>query len=121
MQICNDTKKGLYNMRSFIGIHNFYPRHIHNFAYLAAPLKNHIKKLPLDDGPLERKSVFKDGRGRCSPKCRGVLRSVNEIIPIADASDVGRSGAIYQSQDDKMTDCHHRTFGLNRDGCLKHD
>ena len=44
MQIRNDPKKGLHDVRSFIGACNFYRRHIHNFTYSSAPLTDLIKK-----------------------------------------------------------------------------
>ena len=44
MQIRDDPKKGLHDVRSFIGACNFYRRHIHNFTYSSAPLPDLIKK-----------------------------------------------------------------------------
>ena len=44
MQIGDDPKKGLHEVRSFIGACNFYRRHIHNFTYSSAPLTDLIKK-----------------------------------------------------------------------------
>ena len=44
MQICDDPKKGLHDVRSFVGACNFYRRHIHNFNYSSAPLTELIKK-----------------------------------------------------------------------------
>ena len=44
MQIRDDPKKGLHNVRSLIGASNFYLRHIHNFTYSPAPLTDRIKK-----------------------------------------------------------------------------
>ena len=44
MQIRDDPKKGLQDVRSFIGACNFYRRHIHNFTYSSAPLTDLIKK-----------------------------------------------------------------------------
>ena len=38
MQVRDDPKKGLHDVRSFIGACNFYRRHIHNFTYSSAPL-----------------------------------------------------------------------------------
>ena len=37
-------KKGLHDVRSFVGACNFYRRHIHNFTYSSAPLTDLIKK-----------------------------------------------------------------------------
>ena len=39
-----DPKKGLHDVRSFIGACNFYRRHIKNFTYTNANLTDLIKK-----------------------------------------------------------------------------
>ena len=44
MQIRDDPKKGLHDVRSFVGACNFYWHHIHNFTYSSAPLTDLIKK-----------------------------------------------------------------------------
>ena len=44
MQIRDDSKKGLHDVRSFIGACNLYRRHVHNFTYSTAPLTDLIKK-----------------------------------------------------------------------------
>ena len=44
MQIRDDPKKSLHDVRSFVGACNFYRRHIHNFTYSSAPLTDQIKK-----------------------------------------------------------------------------
>ena len=44
MQICDDHKKGLHDVRTFIGACNLYRRHIHNFTYSSAPLTDLTKK-----------------------------------------------------------------------------
>ena len=43
MQTRDDPKKGLHDVRSFVGACNFYRRHIHNFTYSSAPLTDLIK------------------------------------------------------------------------------
>ena len=48
MQIRDDPKKGVHDVRSFIGACIFYLRHIHNFTYSSAPLTDLIK----NDQPL---------------------------------------------------------------------
>ena len=57
MQIRDNPKKGLHDVRSFVGACNFDRRHIHNFTYSSAPLTDLIKKLLPGGGPLERRSV----------------------------------------------------------------
>ena len=37
MQIRDDPKKGLHDVRSFVGACNFYRHHIHSFTYSSAP------------------------------------------------------------------------------------
>ena len=44
MQIRDDPKKGLHDVRSFIRACNFYRHHIHNFTYLSAPLTDLVKE-----------------------------------------------------------------------------
>ena len=44
MQIRDDPKNGLHDVRSIIGACNFYRRHIHNFTYSSAPLSDLIKE-----------------------------------------------------------------------------
>ena len=59
-----------------------------------------------------------------SSNCLGAPLPKGEIVLIADASDVGGGGTIYQWQERnpaELTHCHYRTRGLNRDGSLKHD
>ena len=44
MQIRDDPKNGLHDVRSLVGARNFYWRHIHNFTYSSACLTDLIKK-----------------------------------------------------------------------------
>ena len=44
IQIPDNPKKGLHDIRSFIGAWNCYWRHIHKFTYSSAPLTGLIKK-----------------------------------------------------------------------------
>ena len=44
MHIHDKPKKGLHDVRSFIGACNSYRRHIHNFTYSSAPLNDLIKE-----------------------------------------------------------------------------
>ena len=51
-------KKGLHDVRSFIGACNFYRRHIKNFTYISAILTDLIKKrTPMALGPTRATSV----------------------------------------------------------------
>ena len=44
MQTRDDPKKGLHDVRSFVGACNFYRRHVHNFTYSCASLTDLIRK-----------------------------------------------------------------------------
>ena len=44
MQIRDDPKKALHDEGSFVGACDFYWRHIHNFTYSSARLKDLMKK-----------------------------------------------------------------------------
>ena len=44
MQIRDDPKRGLHDVRSFVGACNFYWRQIGNFTYSSAPLTDLIRK-----------------------------------------------------------------------------
>ena len=44
IQIRDDPKKRLHDLRTFVGACNFYRRHIQNFTYSSAPLTDLIRK-----------------------------------------------------------------------------
>ena len=125
MQIRDDPKKGLHDVRSFVDACNFYRRHIHNFTYSSAPLTDLIKKTTPSRWTAREEECFQALKKKiASSNCLGVPRPKGEIVLITDASDVGGGGTIYQWQDlnaAELTHCHYRTSGLNRDGLLKHD
>ena len=125
MQIGDDPKKGLHDVRSFVGACNFYRRNIHNFTYSSAPLTDLIKKATPRRWTAGEEECFHElNKKTASSNCLGVPRPKGEIVLITDASDVGGGGTIYQWQGlnpAERTHCHYRTSGLNRDGSLKHD
>ena len=125
MQIRDDPKKGLHDVRSFAGACNFYRRHIHNFTYSSAPLTDLIKKTTAWRWTATEEECFQELKKKtASSYCQGVPLPKGEIVLITDASDVGGGGTIYQRQvlnSAELTHCHYRTSGLNRDGSLKHD
>ena len=125
MQIRDDPKKGLHDVRSFVGACNFYRRHIHNFTYSSAPLTDLIEKTTPWRWTSREEECFQELKKKiASSNCLGVPRPKSEIVLITDASDVGGGGAIYQWQElnpAELTHCHYHTSGLNRDGSLKHD
>ena len=125
MQIREDHKKGLHDVKSFVGACNFFSCHIHNFTYSSAPLTDLIKKATPERWTAREEECFQDLKKKiASSNCLGVPRPKGEIVLITDASDVGRAGKIYQWQElnpAELLHCHYRTSGLNRDGSLKHD
>ena len=125
MQIRDDPKKGLHEVRSFIGACNFYRRHIHNFTYSSAPLTALIKKTnPWRWTEKEEACVQEFERKISSTNCLGVPRPKGEIILITDACDIRGGGTLYQWQElnpNELSHCQFHTSGLNRDETLKHD
>ena len=125
MQIRDDPKKGLHDVRSFVGACSFYRRHIHNFTYPSAPLTDLTKKTTPWRWTAREEECFQELKKRiASSNCLGVPRPKSEIVLITDASDVGGGGTIYQWQElspAELTHCHYRSSGLKRDGSLKHD
>ena len=90
MQIRDDPKKGLHDVRSFIGACNFYRRHIHNFTYSSAPLTDLIKKTNPWRWTDKEEACFQELKRKISStNCLGVPRPKDEIILVTDACDVG--------------------------------
>ena len=97
MQIRDDPKKGLHNVRSFIGACNFHRRHIHNFTYSSAPLTDLIKKTNAWRWTDKEEACFQELKKKISStNCLGVPRPKGEIILVTDACDVGGGGTLYQ-------------------------
>ena len=94
-----DCKKGLHDIRSFIGACNFYRRHIKIFTYTSAILTDLIKKSTIwRRGPQEQQAFDKLKDKVTNPKCLGVPRAQGEIILVTDASNVGGAGNFFQLQ-----------------------
>ena len=125
MQIRNDPKRGLQDVRSFVGACSFYRRHIHNFTYSSAPSTDLIKKTTPWRWTARKEECFQELKKKiASFNCLVVPHPRGKIVLITDASDAGGDGTIYQWQEldpAELTDCHYCTSGLNRDGTLKHD
>ena len=89
IQIGDDPKKGLHDVRSFVGACNFDRRHIHNFPYSSAPLTDLIKKsTPLRWTAREEECFQELKKKIASSNCLGVPCPKGEIVLITDASDV---------------------------------
>ena len=125
MQIGDDPKKALQNVRSFIGACNYYRRHVHNFTYSSAPLTDLIKKTNPWRWTDKEDACFQELKKKTSStNCLGVPRPKGEIILVTDACDVWGAGTLYQWQELNPAELSHyqfQTSGLNRDGTLKHD
>ena len=94
-----DPKKGLHDVRSFIGACNFYRRHIKNFTYTSAILTDLIKKSTTWRwGPQEQQAFNKLEDKVDNAKCFRVPRAQGEIILVTDASNVGGGGTLFQWQ-----------------------
>ena len=90
MQICDDPKKGLHDVQSFVGACNFYRRHIHNFTYSCAPLTDPNKKTTPCRLTARGEEWFQELKKKIAfSNCLGVPRPKGEIVLITDASDVG--------------------------------
>ena len=94
-----DPKKGLHDVRSFIGACNFYRRHIKNFTYTSAIPTDLIKKSTTWRwGPQEQQAFDELKDKVANAKCLGVPRAQGEIILVTEASNVGGGGMLFQWQ-----------------------
>ena len=90
MQISDDSKKELHDVRSFICVCNFYRRHIHNFMYSSAPLTHLIKKINPWRWTDKEEACFQELKKKISStNCLGVPRPKGKKILVTDACDVG--------------------------------
>ena len=121
-----DPKRGLHDVRSFIGACSFYRRHIKNFTYTSAILTDLIKtSTTWRWGPQEQQAFDEIKDKLANTKCLGLPRAQGEIILVTDASNVGGGGTLFQLQalEKKKFDSaisQWDTDGLNRDSTLKH-
>ena len=90
MQIRDDPKRGLHDVRSFLGACWFYRRHINNFTYYSAPLTDQIKKATPWRWTAREEECFQELKKKiASSNCLGVPRHKGEIVLNTDSSDVG--------------------------------
>ena len=121
-----DSKKGLHDVRSFIGACNFYCRQIKSFTYTSAIPTDLIKKSTTWPwGPQEQQAFDELKDKVANAKCLGVPREPGEIFLVTDASNVGAGGTLFQWQALEKEDfdsaiSQSGTEGLNRDGTVKH-
>ena len=115
MLIGDDPKKGLHDVRSFVGACNFYRRHIHSFTYTSAPLTDQIKKTTPWRWTARKEECFQELKKKiATPNCLGVPRPKGEIVLITDASDVGGGGTIYHITRQQVRCCRSRRSRMNR-------
>ena len=121
-----DPKKGLHDVRSFIGACNFFRRHIKKFTYTSAILTDLIKKSTTWRwGPQEQQAFDELKDKVANAKCLGVPKAQGQIILVTDASNVGGGGTLFQWQALEKEEFDSAisqwgTEGLNRDGTLRH-
>ena len=121
-----DRKRGVHDVRSFIGACNFYRRYIKNFTYTSAPLTDVIKETTTRRWGPQDQQAFDELKDKvANAKCLGVPRAQGEIILVTDASNVGGGGTLLQWQALEKEEFDSAislwgTDGLNRDGTLKH-
>ena len=125
MQIRDDPKRGLHNVRSFIGACNFYRRQIHNFTYLSSPRTPLIKKTNPSRWTDKEDACFQELKKKMSStNSLGAPRPMGEIILITSACDVWVGCTLYQWQElnpAELACCPYYTSGLKMDGTLQHD
>ena len=97
MQIRDDPKKGLHDVRSFIGAGNFYWRHIHNFPRWTDKEEACLQEF--------RKKISSDN-------CLGVPRPKGGIILVKDACEVGRGVPYFSGRSLTLLSCLTASFKL---------
>ena len=86
-----DPKKGLHDVRSFIGACNFYRRHIKNLTYTSAVLTDLIKKSTTWRwGPQEQQAFDELKDKVANAKCLGVPRAQGGDYPGDRRQQCGR-------------------------------
>ena len=92
-----DPKKGLHDVRSFIGACNFYRRHIKHFTYTSGILTDLIKKSTTWRwGPQGQQALNELKDKVANAKCLGVPRAQGKIFLVTDVSNVGGGGTLCQ-------------------------
>ena len=116
-----DPKKGLHDVRSFIGACNFYRSLIKNFNNTSAILTDPDKKSTTWCWDVQEHQAFHELKDKvANAKCLGVPNAQSENILVTDASHVGGGATLLQWQaleNDELDSAisHWGTDGLNRD------
>ena len=92
-------KKGLRDVRSFIGACNFYRRHIQNLIYTSAIVTDLIQKSTTRHWGPQKQHAFDELKDKVADaKWLGMPRAQGEIILVTDASNVGGGGTLFEWQ-----------------------
>ena len=92
-----DPKKGLHDVRSFIGACSFYRRHIKNFTYTSATLTDLIKETTNWRWCPQEQQAFEELKDKvANAKCPGVSVAQGGNFLVTDASNVGGGGTLFQ-------------------------
>ena len=124
--IRDDKTRGVKDIRAFLGLSNFYRRHIPTFTYSSHLLTDLTKKIVPWNSTPEHEAHFQEIRGKLSSlRLSGTPAPDGEFVVITDASVVGGGGSLLQWQRipgaaAKRIADELRTVGVNRDGSLKH-
>ena len=121
-----DPKKGLHDVRSFIGACNFYCRHINIFTYTSATVTDGIQKSITWRWGLKNNKHLTSSRTKWPTlSAWACLQHKGEINLVTDASNVGGGKTLFKWQavekeefDSAMS--QWGTDGRNRDGTFKH-
>ena len=84
-----DTKKGLHDIRSFIGACRFYRCHIKTFTYISAMLTGLIKKSAAWRLGHQEQQAFGDLKDKvANAKCLGLPKERGDIVMVTRACNV---------------------------------
>ena len=94
-----DPEKGIHDVCSFIGACTFSCRHVKNFTYTSAILKDLIKNSTTWHWGPQGQQAFDDLKYKlANAKCLGVSEVQRENILVTDPSNVGGGGTLFQWQ-----------------------
>ena len=122
--ILRSEVKNLKDLRRFLGVLNFYRRHIPNFTYSSALLTDLTKKDVKWQWTKEHQAKFEELKMKLAKlTCIGVPKPHGEMILISDASDIGGGSTLFQWQtlEKSQIPLNFQTLGLKSDGTLKHN
>jgi len=116
--------KNLKDLRKFLGVLNFYRRHIPNVTYSSAILTDLTKKDAKWQWTKIHQEKFLELKIKLAQLSSiGFPKPTGEVILISDASDIGGGSTLFQWQqlERKQIPEKFQTTGLKYDGTLKHN